>query len=574
MDASRAKDVKKGTDADEARRRRGEASLQLRKNKKEEGLAKRRAMRSISSEGLNEAGANSVVNGEDDQGKAAFIAQCVSERNYNGLMEAMKSEDHEAQHAGLRGFRRLLSAEVNPPVQECIDCGAIPYFVSMLTCADRPSLQFEAAWALTNIASTERTSVVVESGAVPHLCAALRSSHADTREQAAWCLGNVAGDGSALRDVVLQSGAMDALVANVAQPASASLLRNSTWALSNFCRGKPAPSLDTLKLALPVLTGLINAACAHGLDRSVEDAPQILPDKETVVDAAWALSYISDGEDANIQAVCDTGVVGPLVEMLKSQTNQMIVPALRTLGNIVSGSDVQTQLVIDSGALPAMVPLLSNPKKNIRKECCWMASNIAAGTTTQLGALAATPDMLGACVALLAPGTEWDVRKESAWVVSNVATSGTRAQLVHMVELGAIEPLCGLLDVGEVRIVLVALEALESLLKTDGMGAVYAQLVDEAGGVEKLENLQEHEDNKIYERAVSLLENFFGGEDVAESENMAPVVAEQSNTFGFGLPPGGTEAKPAFGQQFSGFGAGNVQQQQQQQQPGNVFNFA
>ena len=32
----------------------------------------------------------------------------------------------------LRGFRRLLSIEKNPPVQECIDIGAVPIFVQFL----------------------------------------------------------------------------------------------------------------------------------------------------------------------------------------------------------------------------------------------------------------------------------------------------------------------------------------------------------------------------------------------------------------------------------------------------------
>jgi hypothetical protein len=140
------------------------------------------------------------------------------------------------QITGLRGFRKLLSIEKSPPVQECIDCGAVPLFVSFLQRSDSMELQFEAAWALTNIASTDRTRLVVECGALPHLAALLSSPNSDIREQSAWCLGNVAGDGSDLRDIVLRLGALEPLVANVSQPATISLLRNCTWSLSNFCR--------------------------------------------------------------------------------------------------------------------------------------------------------------------------------------------------------------------------------------------------------------------------------------------------------------------------------------------------
>ena len=40
--------------------------------------------------------------------------------------------DMTKQVMALRAFRRLLSTEKNPPVQECVDCGVIPIFVAML----------------------------------------------------------------------------------------------------------------------------------------------------------------------------------------------------------------------------------------------------------------------------------------------------------------------------------------------------------------------------------------------------------------------------------------------------------
>ena len=85
----------------------------------------------------------------------------------------------------------------------------------------------------------------------------MRSPNEDVREQAVWALGNMAGDSAAFRDQVLQAGALPQLLPLVHRDAKLSFLRNATWTLSNFCRGKPHPSMDLVGPALPMLAQLI-----------------------------------------------------------------------------------------------------------------------------------------------------------------------------------------------------------------------------------------------------------------------------------------------------------------------------
>lgn len=83
---------------------------------------------------------------------------------------------------------------------------------------------------------------------------------------------------------------------------------------------------------------------------------------------------------------------------------------------------------------------------------------------------------------------------------------------------GCIKPLSDLLVCPDPRIVTVCLEGLENILKVgeaekslgnNGTVNLYAQLIDEAEGLEKIENLQTHDNNEIYEKAVKILETYW-----------------------------------------------------------------
>lgn len=158
----------------------------------------------------------------------------------------------------------------------------------------------------------------------------------------------------------------------------------------------------------------------------------------------------------------EAGVIPDLVRLLGSAHSNVVTPALRTLGNLVSGDDEQTQAVLDAGALIYMPALLRNAKKNVRKETCWLLSNIAAGNPNQISTLTHTKQLLPLVIGQMAAG-EYEVRREAAWVVSNVATGGNRGHVQQLVEFGAIKPLCDLLVVDDVKMIEVSLDALDAV---------------------------------------------------------------------------------------------------------------
>nr|AAS92647.1 karyopherin alpha 4 [Danio rerio] len=484
LDKQRLKNFKnKGRDLETMRRQRTEVVVELRKNKRDEHLLKRR---NVPHEDIC----------DDSDADGDFRSQNTS---LEAIVQNATSDNQGIQLSAVQAARKLLSSDRNPPIDDLIKSGILPILVHCLDRDDNPSLQFEAAWALTNIASgtSEQTQAVVQSNAVPLFLRLLHSPHQNVCEQAVWALGNIIGDGPQCRDYVISLGVVKPLLSFISPSIPITFLRNVTWVMVNLCRHKdPPPPMETIQEILPALCVLI-----HHTDVNI------------LVDTVWALSYLTDAGNEQIQMVIDSGIVPYLVPLLSHQEVKVQTAALRAVGNIVTGTDEQTQVVLNCDALGHFPALLTHPKEKINKEAVWFLSNITAGNQQQVQAVI-DANLVPMIILLLDKG-DFGTQKEAAWAISNLTISGRKDQVAYLIQQQVIPPFCNLLTVKDAQVVQVVLDGLSNILKmADDEAETVANLIEECGGLEKIEQLQNHENEDIYKLAYEIIDQFFSSDDI------------------------------------------------------------
>ncbi|UJR25714.1 hypothetical protein I4U23_007065 [Adineta vaga] len=491
-----------GKDLDELRRRRNQSNISLRKKQRDDQV---QAKRNLCTD-------ESMTDGSDDDQKPNQTHDLA-----NLAIEA-QCEDPVMRFEAVRSLRKLLSSGHHPPIDEMIQLNFLPLFIHYLTFDDYPDLQFEAAWALTNIASGDahQTQAVANADAFPHLMRLLQSPHSNIREQAVWALGNLIGDGPRLRDYAIQLGIIQPLLELIKKDIPPTFLRNITWVIVNLCRHKDPPlALNAVQELLPALKYLIQNT-----------------DITILVDSAWALAYLLDCGNIIIQIVLDSGILPEIIKLLSHTEVKILTAALRGIGNIVTGTDDQTQFVLNHGALAYFPQLLKHQREKIKKEAVWFLSNITAGNKEQVQAVIDAqliPDVIHHL-----QHSETQIQKEAVWCISNLTMSGTKEQIHYIVSQHVIPPLCNILQQQDVQILQICLDALHNILKQtpDEHLVSLTMEIEECGGLDKIESLQIHQNRDIYQQSYEIIDKFFPSD--SDNEDISTLNSNDGFSFGNG----------------------------------------
>lgn len=473
---------------------------------------------------------------------------------------AILSNSLEDIYRGTYEVRRLLSVEYHPPINDIIDSGILPRIAEFLSLSCPVyvngnteminDIRIESAWIITNIASgnSKQTEAVVSLGVIKLLVDILAEGieNIDLTDQCVWALGNIGGDSESCRDMIIgQNGGykIAELICKLCDPSNKNVkenkhlkvIRTCTWLLSNLCRGRqPPPDRDHLHFCKNFFTQLSQ-----------------MNDEEIVNDSLWALSYIADCDYLLADEILKSNVLERIYFLLfnfvcryngngcdegMAETCKICIsPILRLVGNIVTGTDEQTSVLLNF--MPQGTSILcilkdlfynyndSRKMTRIRKEICWVFSNIAAGTHEQVQKLIDTQIQTLLIDAI--KYSELPIRTEACWGLSNLVSyvDKDKDQFDLLVNIEMIHAICSYLEMAVVLPEMqgVSLTAFDKMLsagdiwsKESGQDNIVVSMFNEQI-IKVIEDLQDSEEFVVNEKAYNIIMKYFGG--VEEKEN-------------------------------------------------------
>jgi importin subunit alpha-1 len=269
------------------------------------------------------------------------------------IIHDVYSDDVQTSLKGTESLRKILSIERGPPIEEVINTGIIPRLIELMSNNRNQELQFESAWALTNILSGihDHVKIVIDAGIIPPLIQLLDSPNDDVQEQAVWAFGNILGDCIEYRDMVLDGGVLPKLLQLISRPDNKlSFIRNTTWAISNCFRGKPGRSFNEVQEAVPIIVTTIQ-----------------LNDDDTISESCYTIGHMcNDAPPEIIDFVASNEILNArLIQLLQHANSNVHSGAAFALCNMLQESnDDRKRSMVDLEILPLFMRVVNTPTQH------------------------------------------------------------------------------------------------------------------------------------------------------------------------------------------------------------------
>jgi hypothetical protein len=450
--------------------------------------------------------------------KILYDVETITPNNENlkQYIESIRNGSRFEKHQGIIYLRKLLSSQKGLPIQETLDLNAVPMLIELAKDTSELHLRLEATWCLANLVSgsTQQTQFLVGKDIIELFEEILEDKNNQIVEQAIWGLGNIIGDSSEFRKKIVKKKIMNKLIIMFSKKRGLKIQKNIIWCLSNILRNKPKKEkhIEMKNLVITLVSAFIvyddleiKKDCVQGLkDYCKPDLLSLFTKDEFMLELRkfYKLLYnhLHNNDYNNI----------------KSEISAIH----KIIGNITNGDDFDTAKVIDEGFLSDLCILLNVDNELCKREICWILSNIAAGTSGQIGSILNEPNLFDNLVNLLYTSTK-QIRRESLWIICNMTKNCSKEQLDYLINKNILKVFQEFLAFDQdSKLMILILEAIPYMIKRSVDGtklepkeSPFIDVLYDSGIAELISELQRHESEFIYEQTQSILELYFDLEE-------------------------------------------------------------
>lgn len=438
--------------------------------------------------------------------------QDIATDKVKSLLGLLSTGDRIQKHRAIIRLRQMLSTSGQQPIQKVIDHNGVVLLMNLAQDTRELHLRLEATWCLANLASgtSKQIEALTNKNVLDLFGGILDDDYPQIVEQAVWGLGNVIGDSYELCLRVRDRGVLSRLLRLFKSHSPAlNIVRPVVWCLSNF-----------LVNCFEREEALLNKEIIHTLIYAFYSFEDLQVKRDAVVGISNFCKSPLVPFFAHDSFLRTLSVFHRNLQELTSEPDapfRYISSVHKILGNLVNLGDRETDQIIEHGFLETLGRLLTANNMLCKKEVCWILSNICAGTSEQIDRIIQEPHLFANLVDLIKTDEE-DVQVEALWSICNMTKNGSLRQMEMLIQNNILYFFKHFIleKKSSSNILILILEAIPNFIRVFSSGdpltfednLVVCRMHD-SGLVQMIADLQRHESQVVYEKAIHILENYF-----------------------------------------------------------------